>query len=172
MRSRALALCTVVALAAPAASSSGRAGSLPTRVPGTRTIAVDIGTIGLAEGSVVNGAVRSAHGFEIDLASSADKKTIEGAFEFLREDCLVRILPPHSRISGAPVSSTRRRSTGLGTGSSRANAIAAAASCSPATSSSQRGQTARCRSNSFASSPPRASSANAAAWSWSTSQRT
>jgi two-component system chemotaxis sensor kinase CheA len=38
-------------------------------------------------------------GFEIEFASTADKKTIEGAFEFLREDCTVRILPPHSRIS-------------------------------------------------------------------------
>jgi two-component system chemotaxis sensor kinase CheA len=38
-------------------------------------------------------------GFEIEFASTVDKKTIEGAFEFLREDCTVRILPPHSRIS-------------------------------------------------------------------------
>ena len=37
-------------------------------------------------------------GFEIDLRSQADKATIEGAFEFVREDCKLRILPPHSRV--------------------------------------------------------------------------
>ncbi|HWV09906.1 MAG TPA: chemotaxis protein CheA, partial [Pseudomonas sp.] len=36
-------------------------------------------------------------GFEIAFASTADKATIEGAFEFVREDSLIRILPPHSR---------------------------------------------------------------------------
>ncbi|MFT3859158.1 MAG: chemotaxis protein CheA [Aquabacterium sp.] len=38
-------------------------------------------------------------GFEIALRSQADKATIEGAFEFVREDSVVRILPPRSRIS-------------------------------------------------------------------------
>ena len=37
-------------------------------------------------------------GFEIDLRSEASKETIEGAFEFVREDCEIRILPPNSRI--------------------------------------------------------------------------
>lgn len=37
-------------------------------------------------------------GFEIDLRSEASKETIEGAFEFVREDCQIRILPPNSRI--------------------------------------------------------------------------
>jgi two-component system chemotaxis sensor kinase CheA len=37
-------------------------------------------------------------GFEIDLKSEADKTAIEGVFEFVREDCNLRILPPHSRI--------------------------------------------------------------------------
>jgi two-component system chemotaxis sensor kinase CheA len=37
-------------------------------------------------------------GFEIEFASDADKKAIEGAFDFLRDDCVIRILPPHSRI--------------------------------------------------------------------------
>ena len=37
-------------------------------------------------------------GFEIDLRSEAGKETIEGAFEFVREDCQIRILPPNSRI--------------------------------------------------------------------------
>jgi two-component system, chemotaxis family, sensor kinase CheA len=38
-------------------------------------------------------------GFEIALASSADKAAIENVFEFVRDDCQLRILPPHSRIS-------------------------------------------------------------------------
>jgi len=37
-------------------------------------------------------------GFEITLRSEASKETIEGAFEFVRDDCQIRILPPHSRI--------------------------------------------------------------------------
>jgi two-component system chemotaxis sensor kinase CheA len=38
-------------------------------------------------------------GFEIAFNSAADKRTIEGAFDFVRDDCQVRILPPDSRIS-------------------------------------------------------------------------
>lgn len=38
-------------------------------------------------------------GFEIELASSADKAAIENVFEFVREDSNIRILPPHSRIA-------------------------------------------------------------------------
>lgn len=37
-------------------------------------------------------------GFEIDLRSEVGKETIESAFEFVRDDCLMRILPPHSKI--------------------------------------------------------------------------
>ena len=37
-------------------------------------------------------------GFEIEFKSDADKATIEGVFEFVREDCHLRILPPHSRV--------------------------------------------------------------------------
>ena len=37
-------------------------------------------------------------GFELAFDSDADKAEIEGAFEFVRDDCRVRILPPHSRI--------------------------------------------------------------------------
>ncbi len=36
-------------------------------------------------------------GFEIRLRSSASKKTIEDVFEFVRDDCTLHILPPHSR---------------------------------------------------------------------------
>ncbi|MBI5911059.1 MAG: chemotaxis protein CheA [Betaproteobacteria bacterium] len=38
-------------------------------------------------------------GFEIAFASGAGKAAIENAFEFVRDDCRVRILPPHSRIA-------------------------------------------------------------------------
>lgn len=38
-------------------------------------------------------------GFEIDLKSDASKKEIDDVFEFVREDCWIRILPPNSRIS-------------------------------------------------------------------------
>jgi two-component system chemotaxis sensor kinase CheA len=38
-------------------------------------------------------------GFEIDFKSDADRTTIENVFEFVRDDCLLRILPPHSQIA-------------------------------------------------------------------------
>ncbi|ANJ66336.1 chemotaxis protein CheA [Halothiobacillus diazotrophicus] len=38
-------------------------------------------------------------GFEIAYRSEADKEAIEGVFEFVREDCALRILPPHSKIA-------------------------------------------------------------------------
>ena len=38
-------------------------------------------------------------GFEVGFKSKADKATIEGAFEFVHEDSLIRILPPHSKIT-------------------------------------------------------------------------
>jgi two-component system chemotaxis sensor kinase CheA len=38
-------------------------------------------------------------GFEIAFDSTADKATIDNVFEFVRDDCSIRILPPHSRIS-------------------------------------------------------------------------
>jgi two-component system chemotaxis sensor kinase CheA len=37
-------------------------------------------------------------GFEISFSSDAEKTEIEGVFEFVRDDCRLRILPPHSRI--------------------------------------------------------------------------
>ncbi len=37
--------------------------------------------------------------FEVGLRSGADKATIEGVFEFVRDDCEIRLLPPHSRVS-------------------------------------------------------------------------
>jgi two-component system chemotaxis sensor kinase CheA len=37
-------------------------------------------------------------GFEISYRSEADKATIEGAFEFVRDDARIRILPPHSKV--------------------------------------------------------------------------
>jgi two-component system chemotaxis sensor kinase CheA len=38
-------------------------------------------------------------GFEIAFESTADKAAIEGVFEFVREDCAIRILPPKSRVA-------------------------------------------------------------------------
>ena len=38
-------------------------------------------------------------GFEIDLRSAADKQTIESAFEFVRDDITLRILPPPSHLA-------------------------------------------------------------------------
>ena len=38
-------------------------------------------------------------GFEIAFNSNADKATIEGVFEFVRDDCQIRILPPHSKVA-------------------------------------------------------------------------
>ena len=38
-------------------------------------------------------------GFEIGFHTDADKATIEGAFEFVRDDARIRILPPHSKVS-------------------------------------------------------------------------
>ena len=38
-------------------------------------------------------------GFEIAFRTTADKATIEGAFEFVRDEARIRILPPHSLIS-------------------------------------------------------------------------
>ncbi len=38
-------------------------------------------------------------GFEIDFRGDIDKKGIESVFEFVRDDCVLRILPPHSAVS-------------------------------------------------------------------------
>ena len=38
-------------------------------------------------------------GFEIDLHSNADKAAIERVFDFVRDECLLRILPPHAKVS-------------------------------------------------------------------------
>src|SRR5262245_61072967 len=59
---------TAAVLVTSAGASNLRREPLPTLVPGALTVAVDIGTIGLAEGTIVDGKVVSASGFEIDLA--------------------------------------------------------------------------------------------------------
>ena len=38
-------------------------------------------------------------GIEIDFTGAVDKATIEGAFEYVRDDSAIRILPPHSKVS-------------------------------------------------------------------------
>ncbi len=37
-------------------------------------------------------------GFEIDLNAETTKEAIEGAFEFVRDDCQIRIIPPNSSV--------------------------------------------------------------------------
>jgi polar amino acid transport system substrate-binding protein len=65
---------TAAALVTAAGASGAHPNALPTRQPGTLTVAVDIGTIGLAEGNIVNGKVVGASGFEIDLARALARK--------------------------------------------------------------------------------------------------
>jgi polar amino acid transport system substrate-binding protein len=62
------------ALVSAAGASNARHDALPTRVPGTLTVAVDIGTIGLAEGTIVRGRIVRASGFEIGLARALARK--------------------------------------------------------------------------------------------------
>jgi polar amino acid transport system substrate-binding protein len=69
-----LLAATAASLATPAGGSGGRRDALPTRLPGTLTVALDIGTIGLAEGAIVNGKVVRARGFEIDLGRALARK--------------------------------------------------------------------------------------------------
>ncbi|NMG68117.1 chemotaxis protein CheA, partial [Azoarcus indigens] len=38
-------------------------------------------------------------GFEVELDSERDKAAIEAVFDFVRDDCQLRLLPPHSRIA-------------------------------------------------------------------------
>ncbi|MYM28922.1 chemotaxis protein CheA [Duganella sp. CY15W] len=38
-------------------------------------------------------------GFEIAFDSSADREEIAGVFEFVQDDCEIRIIPPHSKVS-------------------------------------------------------------------------
>ena len=77
-RAQGWALLVLAAIAAalvtPAAGSNERRDALPTRQPGTLTVAVDIGTIGLAEGEILNGRVVRPSGFEIDLARALARK--------------------------------------------------------------------------------------------------
>jgi two-component system, chemotaxis family, sensor kinase CheA len=38
-------------------------------------------------------------GMELDFKGAVDKETIENVFDYLREDCVIRILPPHTKIA-------------------------------------------------------------------------
>jgi polar amino acid transport system substrate-binding protein len=72
--SRASALLALAVSAVVLAAPAGGAGALPTRAPGTLTVGVDIGTIGLAEGQITGGTVADPSGFEIDLARALAAK--------------------------------------------------------------------------------------------------
>jgi polar amino acid transport system substrate-binding protein len=65
---------TAAALATAAGASNDRGAALPTKVPGTLTVGVDIGTLGLAEGEILNGKLVSGSGFEVDLARALARK--------------------------------------------------------------------------------------------------
>jgi ABC-type amino acid transport substrate-binding protein len=69
-----LVAATASALVTAAGASDTRRNALPTRVPGALTVAVDIGTIGLANGTIIKGKVVRASGFEIDLARGLTRK--------------------------------------------------------------------------------------------------
>ena len=101
---------TVAALVTPAGGSTSRREALPTRLPGTLTVGVDIGTIGLAEGTIVNGVVVRASGFEIDLALALARKL--GVKLQLVEVPFVRVFAPGSKpfdVSISHVTITAKR---------------------------------------------------------------
>jgi polar amino acid transport system substrate-binding protein len=100
---------TLVALAATAGAFVTQAGgstshqqALPTRLPGTLTVGVDIGTVGLAEGTIVNGVVVRASGFEIDLARALARKL--GLKVRLVEVPFARVFAPGSKTFDVSVS--------------------------------------------------------------------
>ena len=57
-------------------------------------------------------------GFELDLESDADRETIDGAFDFVRDDCLITVLPPH-----APAADYRALAAALPEGRNRMVAL-------------------------------------------------
>ena len=98
------------ALATSASGSSGRGNALPTLLPGTLTVALDIGTTGLAEGEIVNGEVERPAGFEIDLARALARKL--GAKLRIVDVPFVRIFTPGPKsfdVSIAHVTITAKR---------------------------------------------------------------
>lgn len=104
---------TVAALVTPAGGSTSRRDALPTRVPGTLTVGVDIGTIGLAEGTIANGVVVRASGFEIDLARALARKL--GLTLRLVEVPFTRVFAPGSKpfdvsVSHVTITSKRAKS--------------------------------------------------------------
>ena len=104
---------TAAALVTPAGGSSERRDGLPTRLPGTLTVAVDIGTIGLAEGAIVDKRVVRASGFEIDLARALTRKL--GVELRIVDVPFARVLRPGSKpfdvsISHVTITAKRARS--------------------------------------------------------------
>jgi len=70
------AACAALTLALAALAAQAQAGTaaLPTLTPGTLTVAVDIPTPGLAEGSVRGSTITGKRGFEIDLAGALARR--------------------------------------------------------------------------------------------------
>jgi polar amino acid transport system substrate-binding protein len=104
---------TVAAVVTPAGGSTSHREALPTRLPGTLTVGVDIGTIGLAEGTIVNGVVVRASGFEIDLARALARKL--GVKLRLVEVPFTRVFAPGSKpfdvsISHVTITANRAKS--------------------------------------------------------------
>ena len=84
MRSRVVAVGSrrriALALAGTALAAGAWLGALagaasrPMLTPGVLTVAVDVPTVGLAEGTVRNGRVVGARGFEVDLAAAVARR--------------------------------------------------------------------------------------------------
>ncbi len=101
---------TAASLVTPADGFSERRDALPTRLSGTLTVALDIGTIGLAEGAIVNGRVVRARGFEIDLARALARKL--GVKLRIVDVPFARVVRPESKpydVSIAHVTITAKR---------------------------------------------------------------
>jgi polar amino acid transport system substrate-binding protein len=69
-----LAACAALTLAALGAQAHAGTAALPTLAPGTLTVAVDIPTPGLAEGSARGDAITDKRGFEVDLAEALARR--------------------------------------------------------------------------------------------------
>ncbi len=114
-------------LVTPAGGSSQRRDALPTLLPGTLTVALDIGTIGLAEGAIVNGEVVRARGFEIDLARALARKL--GVELRLVDVPFARVVRPGSKPTTSPSRTSRSRRSGQGRSTSLSRTSSSTRAC-------------------------------------------